>query len=160
MDKKSLSIVNKIKSFLGVTFGIMVYFAWQIAVYFFITGSITTRTIIVILLIYQFTFCKKSDLYLEFIRWLGPFSYFNNTALILEEPLKESKSLICYHPHGILAYGFAMTPGFSKTIYDCYSCVSSGLLYLPISGIFSRWMGMVSVEHKNFTDIMKKGNDN
>ena len=49
MDKKSLSILNKIKSFIGVTFGIMVYFAWQIAVYLFITGTITTRTIIVIL---------------------------------------------------------------------------------------------------------------
>lgn len=157
MERKKKGFKDRIIPLIAILIGTMTFFAWMFTIFLIINGSTLTRTIIFILLIYQYTLAKKSDLYLKFLRWLNPFEYFENVELILEEPLKTSKSIFSYHPHGILAYGFQMTPAFNKTLYDSYSCGSRGMLSLPISGIFSRWMGLVGVDNKNFQEFMKKG---
>ena len=157
MEGKRKSFIKRIIPLIGIFIGLLTFFAWMISTYLFITGSTFTRTILIILLVYQYTFAKKSDLYLDFVRFLNPFGYFDHVELILEEPLKESKSIFSHHPHGILAYGFSMSSAFNKTLYNAFHCGSRGMLNLPISGIFSRWMGLYGVNKKSFQELMKKG---
>jgi 2-acylglycerol O-acyltransferase 2 len=151
------SFSDRIKPIIGINIGLLAYFAWMFAIAFAIFGSTITRTILFILLVYQYCFAKKSEVYLQLLRWLAPFNYFDKSDLILEEPLKTSKSLFCYHPHGILAFGFSMSPAFSDVIYDAYHLGSRHMINIPISGIFARWMGLVGVDKKNFQGFMEKG---
>ena len=158
MEKKpTKSLFAFLKAIVGLNFGLLTFFAWMFAAVLFVFGSNFYRSIILLLLVYQYGFAKKSIFYLEFLRWLRPFDFFDKTELILEEPLKDSKSLFCYHPHGILGFGFSMSAAFSDIIYDAYHCGSRGMILLPISGIFGRWMGLVGVDNKNFLEYMKKG---
>lgn len=157
-------MANKVKSpwvmfrsLLGIYIALGSFFAWMIAIVLFYFGSNLTKSIILLLLGYQFFFAKKNELYIRFLKSLRPYDYFDRAELIVEEPLKESKSLFCYHPHGILGFGFTMSAAFNDIIYNSLHCASRGMLILPISGIFTRWIGIVGVDNKNFQDYMKNG---
>jgi 2-acylglycerol O-acyltransferase 2 len=84
--------------------------------------------------------------------------YFKHVELIIEDgQLKETKSLICQHPHGIVGVGFTMSIAFNDVLYKTFHCGSRSMLNLPISGIFARLLGLVGVDQNTFKDLMKKG---
>lgn len=123
--------------------------------FFLILGSNFTKTILFIVLVYQYFFATKSEYYREFLRWLKPFNYFDKVELIAEEPIKKSKCLFCFHPHGIAGFGFTMSAAFNQIIYDSCYCVSSGMLLLPFSGILAKWIGLNGAGNSNFKEFMK-----
>ncbi len=157
MVKEENTLFDKVRIIIGMNIGLLSYTGWIVGSFFFIFGSSFTRSILLILLVYQYFFAKRSILYMEFLRWLTPFRYFDKYELVIEEPLKEGKSLFCYHPHGIAGFGMSMSAAFSNIIYDSFSCVSRGMILIPFSGIFARWMGLVGVDNKNFKEFMKEG---
>jgi len=141
---------------IGMAIGLMVYFAWGLTIFFLITGSTITRTVLVLLLIYQFCFAKKNESYLNFLRYMKPWEYFNSYTVHLEEELSPDHSLFSFHPHGVLGFGAAMSPAIHDILWDSVFCGSRAMINLPISGIFARWMGVQGVNNKNFKEFLKK----
>jgi len=116
MVKEENTLFDKVRIIIGMNIGLLSYTGWIVGSFFFIFGSSFTRSILLILLVYQYFFAKRSILYMEFLRWLTPFRYFDKYELVIEEPLKEGKSLFCYHPHGIAGFGMSMSAAFSNII--------------------------------------------
>lgn len=148
---------NKILPIIGMCFGLLVYFASVITIFFLLTGSLFIRTILVLLLIYQYCFAKKSETYRKFLKFFEPWEVFKSYTVYTEEELKKEKSLFSFHPHGVLAFGTSMTGAKNEILYDACFCGSRAMMNLPLSGIIARWIGVVGVNNKNFKDIMKKG---
>jgi len=85
------------------------------------------------------------------------YDYFKSYTVHSEEELKPEKSLFSFHPHGVLGFGCAMLGAKNEVLYESTFCASRALLNLPVSGIFSRWMGVHPVDNKSFKDYLKKG---
>jgi len=115
------------------------------------------RTCILIILLYQYTLARKSEIYRRFQKSLDGMSYFDKVELITEEKLKDTKALICHHPHGMMSFGFAMSVAYSDVLWKTFHVASQALLNLPVSGIFAKWLGLVGADNKTFKDTMKKG---
>jgi len=153
----SNSNASKIIPIIGMCMGLLVYFSSFMTVFVLITGSIFVRTILLILLIYQFLFAKRSEKYRQFLKFFRPWEIFKSYKLLIEEELKPDHSLFSFHPHGIMGFGPSMCGAFNDILYNCVFCGSRALLNLPISGIFARWMGVCGVNNKNFKALMKVG---
>jgi hypothetical protein len=147
----------KIFPFIGMSIGLLIYFSTFMTVFFLITGSILVRSILILILIYQFFFAKRSENYRRFLKFLRPWEIFNSYKLLIEEELKPDHSLFSFHPHGIMGFGVLICGAFNNILYDCVFCGSRALLYLPIGGIIARWMGVCGVNNKNFKELMNKG---
>lgn len=148
---------NKIIPIIGLFIGMMCYFASGVSILLLIVGSNLTRSIIVLLIIYQFFFCKKNETYRRFLKWTRAWDYFNSYTLIIEEELKESNCLFSFHPHGVLGFGFTLSASQNKILYDSVYCGSRAMINMPISGIFARWIGVHGVNNTNFKELMQKG---
>jgi len=148
---------QKFTSTIGMAIGIGVYFAWFFTIFFLIIGSILTRTILVLLLIYQFCFAKKNESYRRFLAYMKPWEYFKSYNVYTEVDLTPNNSIFSFHPHGVLGYGAAMSGALNNILYDAYFCGSRAMVRMPISGIIARWMGVQGVDQKNFKDLLKKG---
>jgi len=156
---KSREIIksSKILPTIGMCIGLLIYSSFFISIYYLINGSIYHRTIILILLVYQYLFAKRWENYRKFLKYLKPWEIFKSYSLHTEEQLKPDHCLFSFHPHGILSFGPSMSGGTNDCLYNSVFCGSRALLNLPISGIFARWMGVCGVNNKNFKDLMKHG---
>jgi len=152
-----MSKIDAIKSWIGMTIGISSYIAWIPTVYFILFGGTTIRTIIGIILIYQYFFATKSDLFRSFMGWLKPYNYFNSTNIIVEEELRDNKCLFGFHPHGVGTMGFSFSSFLNETLNKTVLGASRVMTTLPISGLFSKLLGATGVNPKNFVSYMKKG---
>jgi len=152
------TFLSRIVPTIGISIGLFAFTAWMFTFFFLLTGSMYVRSILLVLLIYQYFFARKSELYRKFLRLLRPFDYFDKAELIIEDgDIQPTKSLICHHPHGILGYGFSLSVALNDNLYKTFHCGSRGMLNLPISGIFAKWLGLVGVDKKNFKEVMRKG---
>jgi hypothetical protein len=162
-DKKNIENTPKLKvsdyiiPLIGVSFGLLTYSAWMFTIFFLITGSSFVRTVLVLLLIFQFCFAKRSEVWRRFLMKLRAWDYFKSFDVHVEEELKNHHSLFAFHPHGIMGFGCAMAPSRNEVLYDSIFCGSRALINLPISGIFARLMGVCGVDNKSFKELMKKG---
>lgn len=150
-------IKSKFLPIIGMILSLFIFFAWMLAIFLLITGSTLVKTILVLLLIYQYCFAKRSETYRSILKYLHTWDYFDKVQLITETELKENKSLFCFHPHGVMAFGVPLAVSQHPVLYDSAFLGSRALLNLPISGIFARLLGLQGVDNKNFKRLMRKG---
>lgn len=161
-DKEIQEMINKQKlrpkiiPILGMCIGLTVYFAAVLTLFFLITGSLLVRTILILLLVYQYFFAKKSENYRKFLLFMRPWEIFKSYTVYCEEQLKNEKSLFSFHPHGVLGFGPSMSGALNEVLYNSTFCGSRAMRNLPISGLAARWMGVFGVDNKNFKDLMSK----
>jgi len=154
---KMIKLRSRIIPIIGMLIGLLVYFAWFIAIFFLIYGSVLIRTILTLLLIYQYTLATKSELYRKFLKIMRPWEVFNSYIVYPEEELKNDHSLFAFHPHGVMGFGASMSGALSEVLYHATFCGSRAMINMPVSGIIARWMGVHGVDNKNFKQLMKKG---
>ena len=127
-------------------------------------GSIITKFILVLCLIYQFFFCRKQHWFVLFIRKINPTLYFKSYGSIIDKRdnaeedlgISDSKSLFCFSPHGVIGISFMMEAVMNENIYNSSVCSSRGIIYTPFTGIFAQWFGFESVDNIRFENDMKK----
>ncbi len=139
---------------IGMSIGLLVYFAVFFTVFFLITGSIIVRSILGVLLVYQYFFAYKSENYRRFLLFMRPWEIFRSYTVHCEEELTNEKSLFSFHPHGVLGFGPSMSGALNEVLYNATFCGSRAMRNLPISGIIARWMGVCGVDNKNFKELM------
>ncbi len=142
---------------LGTIQGMLVYFATFFSIFLLITSTTFTRTILIIILLYQFIFAKRSHMYRQYLKWMRPWEIFKSYDVKTHDTLEDHHSLFSFHPHGVMGFGPSMCAGLNDILYDAIFCASRAMANLPISGMFARWMGVQGVNHKNFKEIMNKG---
>jgi len=152
-----MKIIDSIKSFIGMSIGISCYILCLITPVLLIYCGTICRTIVILILIYQYFFAGKNETFRRFFKWLKPYNYFNSTNIILEEELNVSNCLFAFHPHGVATMGFAFSSLLNETLNDCILCASRVLMILPLSGLFATWLGLKGVNQKNFINYMKEG---
>ena len=127
--------------------------------YYLITGSLVTKIILSTLLVYQYFFCSKNQVFINFARYLNMMNYFKEYKLILDdENMKErnEKTLICHHPHGVMTFGMAVLSA-EHPFFDSYVYLGSrGILLLPFGGIIMILRGIQGVNPENFKKLMKR----
>jgi hypothetical protein len=137
--------------------GVLVYTAWMIAIPLFIFGNFYIRSIILMILVFQYFFAKNNETYKLFLRSLKPWLYFKSYKLHFEEEPKNTNSLFAFHPHGVMAVGVTQVMAYSDFFYNTHLCVSRALTNIPVSGLYARIMGVEGVDNKTFQRIMKTG---
>jgi len=142
---------------IGMAIGLSIYFASSAAIFLLITGSLFTRTILILLLIYQFCFAKKSERYRNFLLYMQGYNWFKSYTVYAEEELSKDNSIFSFHPHGVLGFGAAMSGAKNETLHEANFCGSRAMINLPISGIFARWMGVQPVNNTSFKEFLRKG---
>ena len=110
------SFLTRLRAGLAFFAFISIYFMSPfIGGYIFYLGGLTTRAIIIGILIYQYFFAREWSFYKKGAIFLRGMDYFTDSGLILEEkPLKDKNSMVCYHPHGMMSYGLT----FAKYHYN------------------------------------------
>ena len=142
---------------LGLFFLISVFSLWIIAILIILYGGIISYSILLILLIYQFSLNNRNDYIFSFLVKCRIYNYFKSYKLIVEEELSDSKTLLCSHPHGIISLGminFLLNDEFK--INNLKICGTRFVRNLPLSGILARWLGLEGVDNKNFKNFMKE----
>jgi hypothetical protein len=161
-DKEIQEMINKQKlrpkiiPIIGMCFGLTVYFAVLPTLYFLITGTLLVRTILILLLVYQYFLADKSENYRKFLLFMRPWEIFKSYTVHYEEELNNERSLFSFHPHGVLGFGPSMSGALNEVLLNSTFCGSRAMRNLPISGIVARWMGVFGVDNKNFKDLMRK----
>jgi len=97
------------------------------------------------------------------IRDLDPKKYYKECRLVLvdKEDLQPEKSMLCYHPHGILCCGFSWCgchhPEFAENRHgDIIWLVAESLTQLPFFKAVVKWMGNIqSAAKPNMIRLMK-----
>lgn len=149
--------LTELKYIVGFIMGLCCYFSTFYAFYIIFFGSTLSRTILAVILVYQYLFAKKLDWYRRLLRWLSPYNYFYKNGLIFEETLPEKKVLIGCHPHGILSMNQAFNNLRDPLLFKNYYMLASGaMLNMPLGGLFSRIMGVHPVDPKSFKKLMAK----
>jgi hypothetical protein len=155
---EKITYVTKLLSLLPIIQGIFVYsFAFFSLCLLIFTKSITLISIYILILIYQFLFCKRSEMWRKILRFFKPQLYFRNFKLIAEEELKEKECLFTFHPHGVLSVVPPTVSSVNETFFKSRYLVSRVLLNFPLSGAFAKLLGGEAVDKNNFVNIMRKG---
>ena len=153
-----MSLKKLVFGAIGYSSVLFCYYPALIAFYLLFTGSWVTRGIIGLLYLYQITICKTNDTLKRFFANMNPVDYFQESKLITEdEKLPTQKALFGFHPHGILAAPIGFNTLRHPVLYNSNPLASRALLFLPISGMFSRWMGIKPVDRSNFLRLLKNG---
>mmetsp|Transcript_19033 Transcript_19033/g.24830 ORF Transcript_19033/g.24830 Transcript_19033/m.24830 type:complete len:311 (-) Transcript_19033:264-1196(-) len=93
---------------------------------------------------------------------LGPRSYYNKCTLGGNmKDIKDEKSMLCYHPHGVLSVGYSWNGCHSRELRDkCIFLVVDVLLKAPVFGWMLGWCGNIEgAGAQNMTRLMKKGDN-
>jgi hypothetical protein len=155
-----MSITTFVRGTIGYTCVLLCYYPALIAFYLLFTGSWVTRGVIGLLYLYQITICKTNQTIKRFFADLHPFNFFQDSKLILEEEkLPTQKALFGFHPHGILAAPLGFNTLRHPVLYNTHPLASRALLFLPLSGLFSRWMGIKPVDRGNFLRHLQNGDN-
>jgi 2-acylglycerol O-acyltransferase 2 len=156
--KKAGENKNEFLALLGFLLVASNFIGWIFFLYLFFTYGLYVKATIILLLIYQLSIHKRSELFFGILEYCHPYNYFKSYTVVFEEDIQESKSLICIHPHGIIGLSLVsfVFSGFSF-IKKMKICGSRFVRYLPVSGIVARWIGIDGVNHKNFKNFMEVG---
>lgn len=137
-----------------------------IGIYLLISGSIYTKIILIMIYIYQISpLCKKERFYIDFLKIFSPEKYFKSFNILIDSKsnvthqISEKKTLFCFHPHGILSFTLLLLIMNNDYIKNSYIGTSRGLIYMPFTGIFSKWFGFQPVNNTKFENEMRKENN-
>jgi hypothetical protein len=162
-------LYDKLVSTIGFILLVISLISCPLSLYYLIFGSNYIRSLIVLLLTYQIFIAKKNKYWLSICKFVEPFNYFNTYGYIIDKKdsdniqevvkpvLNNEKSLFCFHPHGILTLGLLILSVTNKIIGKSNILGSRALLYTPITGLFTKWFGIQSVNPARFSNIMDKG---
>ncbi len=146
--KASIAVVLLSLPFYG--FGIFL-----ILLYF---GSFYTRIVLILIALLQNLIPTTKNKYFEFIQSLAPIKYFKSFTLIVEEELAEKGAIFPAAPHGIMCMELALhTLHGLPLMQKFHTCGSRLMLYMPLTGIFGRLIGVEGVNNCNFKDFLSKG---
>lgn len=122
-------------------------------------GNIYVRLLFIIIYIYQCTLCKKSLYFNKLLSFLKPYDYFYSNGTIYEDepPLSDSKNMIAFHPHGIMATLLPLNYFRSKNLANFHFLATRALFFIPFGGILSRWLGIEPVDPLHFESLLEKG---
>ena len=96
---------EKNKPILSVTITIVLYLVSFSTIFlFFFYFGLKGKLLTIILILYQYFIATKNSLSNLFLKSLSPEKYFKSFRIIFEAPIDEKKSLIPFHPHGILSF--------------------------------------------------------
>ncbi|KAJ8600911.1 hypothetical protein CTAYLR_005058 [Chrysophaeum taylorii] len=97
----------------------------------------------------------------RFLRDCGTHGYYASCTMQLPKAdIKRSKSMLCYHPHGIECVGYSFNGIHSPEMmrYEATYIIASGIFYLPIFSIICYWLGNVkSATAQTMRDVMGRG---
>lgn len=153
------TLLTRIMAGISIFQGIVIYGFSLCSLFLIFNQSKTFILILILLLIYQFFFCKRSDRWRHFLQSFKPTLYFDSFKLVAEEDLKEKKCLFPFHPHGVLSLIPPTVCSVNNTFFKCRFLVSRVLLNFPFSGIFAKLLGGEAVHKKNFVKIMQEGDN-
>lgn len=171
IEKESFGLTNpdlydKLVSTIGFILLVISLISCPLSMYYLIFGNNYIRAVIILLLTYQIFIAKKNKIWLKICKFVEPFNYFNTYGYIIDKKddlttneikINDEKSLFCFHPHGILTLGLLILSVTNKIIGKSNILGSRALLYTPITGLFTKWFGIQSVNPKRFSNIMDKG---
>ena len=99
-----------------------------------------------------------------FRRWLKELRgnvYYDRCELILGAPVAKEKTMLCYHPHGVLGVAFSFNGILSRELEamcDIDWFVASGVFFLPLFAVVCGWLGTVkSADSKTMRKHMSTG---
>ena len=131
------------------------------AFYFFFTGCNLTKFLLILLLIYQYTICKENHFFRKIVAWGAPIKFFQDYNMIFDNPEtpyeSNSKVLLCYHPHGVMAYGVTLLTYQFRYLYDFVRLGSRIALNIPWGGIILKLGGIQGINPENLNILMKQG---
>lgn len=121
-------------------------------------GSFETRLNLVLVLIYQFFFIRKSKILRNILCKMKASEYFKDYKLILEDDLElsKSKTLFTFHPHGYFATGLYLAHLNNPVLKNNEIIGSRMALYYPWGGIIMKFLGVEGSNPENFELLMKE----
>lgn len=157
MGSNTNSFTDWIKSSIGLSMLMIVYYGSIAFIILMIFGSNFTRIILILIYIYQLFFASKSKFYKDLCAKFQPYNYFTENDTIYEEEISDKKNLIAFHPHGMMGITIAFNELRATKLKDFHFLVSRGIFTIPIGGLFGKWYGLEGVNNENFKNLMKKG---
>ena len=129
-----------------------------VCLYLLKIGSFDTRLNLFLVLVYQYFFFRKTKILREILAHAKPDEFFKNYKFIIEdsEPLKESGSLFCFHPHGYFATGLFLAIVLNNTIKESQVLGSRMAIVYPWGGLFMKFLGIEGANPANFEKLLKE----
>jgi len=160
-NKKYTQTQNKWKyllSCIAISLLCLPYYGFAIFLVIFYYSNLNTRIIFLLLAILQNFIPSGKNKYFEFIKSLNPVKYFKSFTMIIEEELNEKNSIFPSIPHGIMSWIMALHILQGHPILrKFHTCGTRYMIYLPITGIFSRLIGIEAVNNGNFKNFLEQG---
>lgn len=157
-------MLSKVKSaffLFSVSIG---YFICPITgLYYLINGCFSLKLILGLFLIYQYFFCVESSTFKKIVAWGAPVNFFDNYHLIFDGEDDDffskspSKTLLCYHPHGVMVFGITLLTYQYKYFNSFVKLSSRAALLIPFGGILLILGGIDSINPGNVNKLMKNG---
>lgn len=131
------------------------------AFYLFYHGSLLVRMLLLLSLAYQYTICQESRTFRKIVAWGAPIEFFKEHGLIFDDPETASSPqknvMLCYHPHGVMAYGVTLLTYQFHYLNDFVRLGSRFALMVPWGGIFLKLSGIQGINPENLNLLMKSG---
>lgn len=141
------SLVKRCKAALGLFLVMMQFVLCFVSIYCAYIAIMTRHTgcliYIITLMTYQIFFAKKSQTYINFIRWFQIENYFNNFTYEAEEPFASERCVLTLHPHCVYSIGLLANLNFN--IHNMSILGSRFALNTPILGLTLKWWGVLPV---------------
>lgn len=159
-------LISKVKS-AGFLFALtMLYFIFPIfGIYFFLFGSNLSKLFLLAILVYQYFICKESKIFRKFVFWGSPINFFEDHNLIFADSqdfehfqktgIPKSKTLLCYHPHGVMAYGVTILTYQYKFFESFVRLGSRFAINIPWGGLLLKLGGIQGINPQNLVELMK-----
>ena len=130
-----------------------------LALYKLSTGSFDTKLNLLLLLVYQYWFHRKTKILRQMIGTYKAYEFFDGFQVIIEDNeamLKPSESLFPFHPHGILCTGLNTTAQ-SHPFFKNAEVVGTQLAGLhPWGGLVMKFYGIEGAYPENFNRLMQE----
>lgn len=159
-------LYDKLVSTIGFILLVISLISCPISIYYLFYGDNLIRLLVILLLAYQIFIAEKNSIWIKICKFIDSFNYFHTYGYIVDKKddsikdkpnINNEKSLFCFHPHGILTLGLLIISITNKVIEHSTLLGSRALLYTPITGLFTKWFGIQSVNPKKFQELMEKG---
>ena len=152
-------MLTKLKATLGIFLGMLCYLGPSITLAILLLGGPILKTLLVVALLYQYTFLTEWEGYRKFINWLGPYHFFKEDGLVLEEEITDQKNMFCFHPHGILVMSLPFSCLRHPVLFKSKMLASRAIALAPLSGIMLKWLGGFEVSPKQFKQYLTNGDN-
>jgi len=131
-----------------------------ICFYKLLTGSADTKLNLLLILIYQYFFYRKTKVLRSIMTSLKMYRFYDSYELIFEDDealLQSQRSIFPFHPHGIICGGMGITANSHPFFKDAEVVGSRMATEIPWGGLVMKFYGIEGVNPENFANLMKEG---